>query len=85
MHSTSGLSFVEEQFVPVAFSVWNGMARERGSRRGLTQWAYAYLAPREKPSAVKPMAAAAGLVLVLEGLVVFAVRRRRRASVSPVS
>jgi mono/diheme cytochrome c family protein len=85
MHSTSGISFVEEQFVPVAFTVWNGMAKERGSRRGLTQWAYAYLAPREKPSPLGPMVAAAGLVLVLEGLVVFAMRRRRRASGSPTS
>lgn len=79
LRSTSGVSFTEEQFVPVAFSVWDGAARERGSRRGLTQWAYVYLPPRQKPSPAGPMAAAAAGVLVLEGLAVMVLRRRQGA------
>ena len=70
----------EGQFVPVAFSVWDGTARERGNRRGITQWFYVYLPPREKPSAVGPMLKAAFGVLVLELLVVAALRRKGAAA-----
>ena len=52
-------------------------ARERGNRRGLTQWFYVYLPPREKPSVVGPMLAAALGVLALELVVVAALRRKR--------
>ncbi len=81
LRSTSGLTFTQDQFVPIAFSVWEGGARERGSRRGLTQWAYAYVPPRERPSLVGPMAGAAAGVALLEMLVVLALRRRRAATV----
>jgi len=74
--SRGGVSFAEGQYVPVAFSVWDGLARERGNRRGLTQWFYVYLPPREKPSVVGPMARAAFSVLGLELLAVFWIRRR---------
>ena len=77
LRSTSGASFAEGQYLPVAFSVWDGTARERGNRRGLTQWFYVYLPPREKPSAAVPMAKAAGTVLLLELLVVAGLRRKR--------
>jgi cytochrome c oxidase cbb3-type subunit 2 len=74
--STTSVSFAEGQYVPVAFSVWDGTARERGNRRGLTQWFYVYLPPREKPSVVVPMLKAAFGVLVLELLVLAALRRK---------
>jgi mono/diheme cytochrome c family protein len=77
LRSASGVSFAEGQYVPIAFSVWDGTARERGNRRGLTQWVYVYLAPREKPSVVGPMAQAALGVLALELLAVLWIRRRR--------
>jgi cbb3-type cytochrome c oxidase subunit III len=77
LRSTSGASFAEGQYLPLAFSVWDGTARERGNRRGLTQWFYVYLPPREKPSAAVPMAKAAGSVLLLELLVVAGLRRKR--------
>ena len=64
--------------MPIAFSVWDGLARERGNRRGLTQWFYVYVPPRETPSVVGPMARAALGVLALEILVVFAIWRRHR-------
>jgi hypothetical protein len=76
LRSTTSVSFAEGQYVPVAFSVWDGSARERGNRRGLTQWFYVYLPPREKPSIVGPMLKAAGVVFVLELLVLAALRRK---------
>jgi mono/diheme cytochrome c family protein len=76
LRSSGSVSFAEGQFVPIAFSVWDGTARERGNRRGITQWFYVYLPPREKPSVVAPMLKAAFGVLVLELLVVAALRRR---------
>ncbi len=80
LRSTSSISFAEGQYVPIAFSVWDGTARERGNRRGLTQWFYVYLPPREKPSVVGPMLKAALGVLVLELLVVAALRRKPAAT-----
>jgi cytochrome c oxidase cbb3-type subunit 2 len=80
LRSSDGLSFAEGQYLPVSFSVWDGTARERGNRRGLTQWFYVYLPPREKPSVVGPMLKAAFGVLALELLVVAGLRRRRVAS-----
>lgn len=76
LRSTNGVSFAEGQYLPVAFSVWDGTARERGNRRALTQWFYVYLPPREKPSPAGPMAKAALSVLLLELLVVAGLRRR---------
>jgi hypothetical protein len=80
LRSTNGASFAEGQYLPVSFSVWDGTARERGNRRGLTQWFYVYLPPREKPGVVGPMLKAAFGVLALELLVVAGLRRRRVAS-----
>jgi len=78
LRSTNGVTFAEGQYLPIAFSVWDGTARERGNRRALTQWFYVYLPPREKPSPLGPMAKAASSVLALELLVVAALYRRRR-------
>jgi cbb3-type cytochrome c oxidase subunit III len=78
LRSTSGVSFAEGVYVPIAVSVWDGGAGERGNKRALTQWAYVYLQPREKPSAVVPMITAAALTVLLELLVVAALRRRSR-------
>jgi cytochrome c oxidase cbb3-type subunit 2 len=80
LRSAAGVSFAEGQYVPIALSVWDGLARERGSRRGLTQWFYVYLPPREKPSVVAPMLAAALGVLALEILAVYWIRRRDAAA-----
>ncbi len=76
LRSTGGVSFAEGQYVPIAFSLWDGTARERGNRRGLTQWFYVYLAPREQPSAVGPVVGTAIGVVVLELLAVAWIRRR---------
>ena len=80
LRTSDGMSFGEGQYLPVSFSVWDGTARERGNRRGLTQWFYVYLPPREKPGVVGPMLKAASGVLALELLVVAGLWRRRGAT-----
>lgn len=87
LRSTGSVTFAGSQFVPVAFSVWNGVDGERGNKRGLTQWKYLYTMPQRTPSPVWPMARAAGLVLGIEIALVAWVRRRRRtaATAEPMS
>ena len=53
--ASSGAPFAPGQFMPIAFSVWDGFSRERGNRRGLTVWNSVYLEPEVVPSAVGPM------------------------------
>lgn len=76
--TSGGVSFVENQFVPVAFSLWDGFQRERGNKRGLTQWMYLYTMPQESPSPFLPMLESAIGVLVVELLLIAWVRRRSR-------
>jgi cytochrome c oxidase cbb3-type subunit 2 len=80
LRGSGSVSFEPGQFVPVAFSVWDGYDRERGSKRGLTQWMYLYTMPQEAPSPIVPMIEAAVAVLGIEILLVLWVRRRQRAS-----
>ncbi len=80
LRGSGSVSFEPGQFVPVAFSVWDGFQRERGSKRGLTQWMYLYTMPQEAPSPIVPMIEAALAVLAIEILLVLWVRRRQRAS-----
>ncbi|HXU31997.1 MAG TPA: c-type cytochrome [Thermoanaerobaculia bacterium] len=77
LRATGGVSFVEDQYVPIAFSLWDGAQRERGNKRGLTRWMYLYTMPRETPSTVWPMLRAALAVLAVEILLIWWVRRRR--------
>ncbi len=80
LRGSGSVSFAPEQFVPVAFSVWDGYDRERGSKRGLTQWMYLYTMPQEAPSPIVPMIEAGLAVLLVEILLVIWVRRRQLAS-----
>jgi hypothetical protein len=77
LRAASGAPFTPGQFLPIAFSVWDGFSRERGNRRALTAWYSIYLEPEEVPSAVGPMVRTAAGILVLELLVIFWVRRRQ--------
>lgn len=79
LRSTGGVTFAESQYVPIAFSIWNGTDRERGNKRGLTRWMYLYTMPRETPSALWPMLRTALIVLVVEILLIAWVRRRYAA------
>ena len=76
LRSAGGVPFEEGLFVPVAFSVWDGFNRERGNKRGLTQWVHLYLEPGGKVSPVGPMIRAAGLATLIELLVVVFLRRK---------
>jgi mono/diheme cytochrome c family protein len=72
----SGAVFAPAQFMPVAFSVWDGFSRERGNRRGLTVWQSVYLEPEVVASAVGPMIRTALIILALELIVIGWVRWR---------
>ena len=71
----SGVAFTPGEFLPVAFSVWDGSSRERGSRRGLTLWYSLYVEPEKVPSAAGPMVRTALVILALEAIVIWWVRR----------
>jgi hypothetical protein len=79
LHPASGASFSTGQFMPMAFSVWDGFSRERGNRRGLTLWYSLYVEPETVPSAVGPMLRTALFILALEVIVIAWVRRRQAA------
>lgn len=76
IHPDSGATLTQGQFMPIAFSVWDGFARERGSRHGLTLWESLYVEPEIVPTAAGPMLKTAGAILVLELAVIGWVRRR---------
>ena len=50
----SAAPFSPGEFMPIAFSVWDGFARERGNRRGLTLWYSLYVEPAERPVGCRP-------------------------------
>lgn len=77
-----GIAFPDDAFVPVAFSVWDGFHRERGTMHALTTWYNLYVPPVEQPSPWVPMARAAGIVLLAELLVIGLARRRSRRRVA---
>jgi hypothetical protein len=77
LRSESAASFAPGQFTPIAFSVWDGFARERGNRRGLTIWYSLYVEPAEIPSAVGPMVRTALIILGIELALIAWVRKNR--------
>lgn len=77
LRATSGAPFSPREFMPVAFSVWDGSSRERGNRRGLTAWYALYVEPEVVPSAVGPMIKTALFILAIELAVIGWVRWRR--------
>ena len=81
----SGITFPEDSFVPLTFSVWDGFDRDRGNKRALTQWFHLYVPPAEQPSPYAPAVKAAGVVLLLELLIVGLVRWRARRRAVPAA
>ena len=79
LRASSGAALVPGQFMPIAFSVWDGFARERGNRRGLTVWYSLYMEPEVVPSAVGPMINTALAILFIELAVIGYVRWRYSA------
>lgn len=76
LHPASGAAFSAGQFMPIAFSVWDGFSRERGNRRGLSLWYSLYVEPETVPSVVGPMIRTALFILAIEVIVIAWVRRR---------
>ena len=76
LRPSAGAAFVPGEFLPIAFSVWDGFSRDRGNRRGLTSWYSIYVEPEVVPSAVGPMVRTALIILVIELAVIGLVRRR---------
>ena len=74
--ASSGVAFAPGQFLPMAFSLWDGLSRERGNRRGLTIWQSLYMQPEVVPSATGPMLKTALIILVIELAVIGWVRSR---------
>jgi mono/diheme cytochrome c family protein len=75
LRPSSGAPLAPGQFMPVAFSVWDGFSRERGNRRGLTVWYSLYVEPEVVPSAVGPMVRTALFILAIELVVIGWMRR----------
>ena len=72
----SGAAFSQSQFLPMAFSVWDGFSRERGNRRGLTTWYSVYVEPQVVPSTLGPMLRTALIMLAIELAIIGWVRWR---------
>jgi len=79
LRASSGAPFTQGEFLPIAFSVWDGFSRERGSRRGLSLWYSIYMEPEDVPSPLGPMIRTALLIFVAELVVIGVVRRRKNA------
>ena len=79
LRPSAGATFTPGQFMPIAFSVWDGFTRERGNRRGLTLWYSLYVEPETVPSAVGPMVTTALVILFIELALIGWVRWRYSA------
>jgi mono/diheme cytochrome c family protein len=76
LRPTAGVPFTPGEFMPIAFSVWDGFSRERGNRRALSMWYSLYVEPENVPSAIGPMIRTGLIILILELIVIGWVRRR---------
>jgi mono/diheme cytochrome c family protein len=79
LRPSAGAAFTQSGFLPIAFTVWDGLSRERGNRRGLTVWHSIYIEPEVVPSPLGPMLRTALLILAAELIVIGWVRWRSRA------
>jgi mono/diheme cytochrome c family protein len=79
LRPNSGARFAPGEFMPMAFSVWDGFSRERGNRRGLSLWYALYVEPENVPSAVGPMIRIALIILFVELALIWWVRSRYRS------
>ncbi len=78
LHPEGAAAFSAGEFLPVAFSVWDGFSRERGNRRALSLWYSVYVEPENVPSAAGPMIKTALFILIIELAVIGFVRWRQK-------
>ena len=76
LRPSAGAPFTQGEFLPIAFTVWDGYARERGNRRALSVWYSLYVEPENVPSAVGPMIRTALIIFVIELVIIGWVRWR---------
>lgn len=82
-NQTDAIPFVEGEFLPLSFSVWDGFNRETGIRTGITSWYSLYLRQADTQSPVGPMFTYGILTLLAEILIIFLVRRKYTGSPEP--
>lgn len=73
-----GFRFEEGQFVPVAFSFWDGFYQEHGNKRGITSWYHVYVSPMQTQSAALPMVKYGLFTFLIEVMIVSLVRWRHK-------
>lgn len=71
-----GFALETGAFVPIAFSVWDGLSGESGDYRGVTSWYTLYLKPPEDGNPIFPAAAKTLAALTAGVAIVFLARRR---------
>jgi hypothetical protein len=71
-----GLALESGAFLPIAFSTWDGLGGETGSRRGATAWYTLYLKPPREGSPFVSAAARALAAFLIGWAAVYAARRR---------
>lgn len=79
LRAASGAPITPGQFMPIAFSAWDGSARERGNKRALSVWYSLYVEPETVPSAAGPMIRTALVMFGLELAIIGWVRSRFRS------
>lgn len=79
LRAASGAPFTPGRFMPIAFSAWDGSARERGNKRALSVWYSLYVEPETVPSAAGPMIRTALIIFGLELAIIGWVRSRYRS------
>ncbi len=77
-HPEKGMPFHPEEFIPIAFSIWDGFSEETGNKRGITSWYNLYLKSPVQTSPFLPAARKAGLAMGLQIVLLFALRHHYR-------
>ncbi len=70
----NGMHFNLEEFIPIAFSVWDGFSEETGNKRGITSWYSLYLKSPVKTSPLIPAATKAGTAMAVQIVLLLALR-----------
>ncbi len=75
-----GLAMSGGTFMPISFSLWDGLSEETGVKRGVTAWYTLYLKPPTQGLPILPAVGKAVALLAIQAMVIFWVRRSRRNS-----